>query len=316
MKLSIIIPIYNVEQYLRRCLDSLVHQNCEREVLLINDGSPDNSQRIMDEYVSKYPDIFKGYTKPNGGLGDTRNYGAALAQGEYLLFLDSDDFYEDHCLEGLIHYADENKADLVCFDYYWYYSDHNKSVRKSLPSYLNEMNDHTYILSDPSACFKLIRKDVYQQNQIMFPSIWYEDLATTLKYISFCKKLCYYEKPLYNYRQREGSITSKETFSPRTMEIMNAMKEEILLYKNTKYHTEIEYLSIFQLAYFASFRFLRFKEDQRLTQCLDMLEEYFPEWRKNSYYKQRPIAFKLYCECLMHHQFGLCRFMAKMRGQL
>lgn len=316
MKLSIIVPIYNVEAYLRRCLDSLVNQNVEREVLLINDGSPDHSQDIIDEYVSRYPDIFKGITKKNGGLGDTRNLGASLATGEYLLFIDSDDFYEDHCLEGLIEYADEKKADLVCFDYFWYYADDNKSVRKSLPSYLSEMNHHTYLLSDPSACFKLIRRELYLKNNIQFPSIWYEDLATTLKYSSFVDTIEYYEKPLYNYRQRVGSITSKEVFSPKTLHIMQAMNEEIKVYKNTEYHSEIEYLSIFQLAYFSSFRFLRFKEDKKLIQCLDMLEHEFPEWRKNRYYQSRPIAFKLYCECLMRHLFGLCRLMAKARGQL
>ena len=95
IKVSMIIPIYNVEKYLRRWLDSIVNQTLKDiECLLINDGSPDQSQKIIDEYVSKYPQLFKSYIKENGGLSDARNFGLNYVTGEYIAFVDSDDWIE------------------------------------------------------------------------------------------------------------------------------------------------------------------------------------------------------------------------------
>ena len=102
MKFSIIVPVYNVEKYLSKCLDSVINQtNQDFEVIVVNDGSPDNSQKIIYEYVEKYPDKIKGFIKENGGLSDARNYGIARASGEYIIFLDSDDYIDEHLLEKL-----------------------------------------------------------------------------------------------------------------------------------------------------------------------------------------------------------------------
>ena len=85
MKVSVILPVYNVEKYLNKCLDSLINQSLDNfEIIVVNDGSPDNSQKIIDEYVSKYPKIVKSYIKENGGLSDARNYGIKKAQGDLL----------------------------------------------------------------------------------------------------------------------------------------------------------------------------------------------------------------------------------------
>ena len=85
MKVSVIVPVYNVEKYLNKCLDSLINQSLDNfEIIVVNDGSPDNSQKIIDEYVSKYPKIVKSYIKENGGLSDARNYGIKKAQGDLL----------------------------------------------------------------------------------------------------------------------------------------------------------------------------------------------------------------------------------------
>ena len=92
MKFSIIVPVYNVEKYLKRCLDSIQNQTYDNfEVIIVNDGSPDHSQEIIDEYV-KHDDRFLSYQKENGGLSDARNYGVKYATGDYLLFVDSDDY--------------------------------------------------------------------------------------------------------------------------------------------------------------------------------------------------------------------------------
>ena len=94
-KLSIIVPVYGVEKYIDKCLDSLVKQSLkEIEIIVVNDGTKDNSQKIIDKYVKKYPEKIKSYIKENGGQGSARNYGLEKANGEYIGYVDSDDFIE------------------------------------------------------------------------------------------------------------------------------------------------------------------------------------------------------------------------------
>ena len=103
VEVSIIVPIYNTEKYLRKCINSLLNQDIDNyEILLVNDSSPDNSQMIIDEYVKKYPNIVKGFIKDNGGLGDTRNFAIPYANGQYLMFVDSDDYIKENSLQKLI----------------------------------------------------------------------------------------------------------------------------------------------------------------------------------------------------------------------
>ena len=92
-KVSVIVPVYNVEKYLDKCLDSLVNQTLKDiEIIVVNDGTKDKSQKIIDKYVKDYPKLVKSYIKENGGLSSARNYGLKYAQGEYVGFVDSDDY--------------------------------------------------------------------------------------------------------------------------------------------------------------------------------------------------------------------------------
>lgn len=116
MTFSIIVPVYNVEKYLARCLDSVLGQSyTDFEVIVVNDGSPDNSQNIIDEYAKKHPDKIKAFIKENGGLSDARNFGIKRALGDYLLFVDSDDYLSCDLLLHLKEASDQNRADLVRF---------------------------------------------------------------------------------------------------------------------------------------------------------------------------------------------------------
>ncbi|MFU0826465.1 MAG: Glyco-trans-2-like domain-containing protein [Lachnoclostridium sp.] len=101
-KVSIIVPVYNVEKYLRQCMESLVNQTLkEIEIIVVNDGSPDNSIKILEEYEKKYPDMVKVFTTENRGVSHARNYGLDHATGEYIMFVDSDDFVELNMAEKL-----------------------------------------------------------------------------------------------------------------------------------------------------------------------------------------------------------------------
>lgn len=120
MNLSVIVPVYNVEKFLPRCLDSLFRQGMksgEWEIICVNDGSPDNSAIILAEYEKKYPDIFKVITQENQGLGGARNAGTAMAQGEYVTYLDSDDYLIDGAYRYLLDHFCQDKPDVLCFGY-------------------------------------------------------------------------------------------------------------------------------------------------------------------------------------------------------
>lgn len=121
MKLSVIVPVYNVERFLPRCLDSLLRQGLipgEYEVICVNDGSPDNSAVILAEYEQKYPDIFKVITQENQGLGGARNTGTAQARGEYVAYLDSDDYMIDNAYSYLLEHFCQDKPDVLCFNHF------------------------------------------------------------------------------------------------------------------------------------------------------------------------------------------------------
>ena len=114
-KISVIIPVYNTEKYLRRCFDSVIAQDYKNlEIVIINDGSEDNSEQIINEYKKKYPELISYYKKENSGVADTRNFGIEKAQGDYIMFLDSDDYIDKALLKTLEEYVNKN-IDLIKF---------------------------------------------------------------------------------------------------------------------------------------------------------------------------------------------------------
>ena len=128
MKLSVVVPVYNVEKFLPRCLDSLLRQGLyagEFEVICVNDGSPDNSAAILERYETMFPNIFKVITQENQGLGGARNTGTAMAQGEYVTYLDSDDYIIDNAYSYLLEHFCQDKPDVLCYNHSCIYTNGN-----------------------------------------------------------------------------------------------------------------------------------------------------------------------------------------------
>lgn len=201
--ISIIVPVYNMEKLMRKCLDSILAQTFQDyECLLIDDGSKDGSPVICDEYEEK-DSRFKTFHKPNGGLSDARNYGVKRAQGEYTIFFDPDDWVDEDCLKDLYAKAQETDADLVMCDLFFNDPYHQRYCKQE-PTTL----DHNEVLKDlivgnvfGFTVTKLIRRTLYQQYDLIYPVGMYgcEDQYTMCKLLKNNIKIAYLPKAYYHY---------------------------------------------------------------------------------------------------------------------
>lgn len=216
MLLSLIIPVYKVEQYLKKCLDSCLNQDIplsEYEIIAVNDGSPDNSFAILKEYESKYPNI-KILNQENQGLSMARNNGLEIAKGEYIWFVDSDDWIENNILKDLIKNF-ESKPDIIQLKYQLTYENRATSGIPTVPFYpFKELSGKDLLRNKQylpaPAQFCIYRKQFLDQYNLRFVSgILHEDSEFKPRATYFAKKIILYNKVVYNYLQREnGSITS------------------------------------------------------------------------------------------------------------
>lgn len=244
MKISVIIPVYNVEKYLEQCLDSILEQNFkDYEVIAINDGSTDKSYNILLEYKEKYDNLIIINNKSKG-VGAARNYGVELAKGEYILFLDSDDYVEKNLLDTVYPVAKNNDCDLVAWGYNFVDECGNYVGQASLKN-INTKKD--LIIKDwPVVWNKLFRKSIIQKSGINFPeNLWHQDLATIPFYIMKCNKFISIDKRLINYRiMRKGNIThsfNKKSYDMfKILDILDERCEEYL-----KYNKEIKFLILY-----------------------------------------------------------------------
>ena len=204
-KVSIIVPVYNVEKYIDKCLSSLVNQTLnDIEIIIVNDGSIDKSEQIILKYKEKYPSKIVYLKKENGGLSDARNFGMPYAKGNYIAFLDSDDYVELDTYEKLYNRAIQTDADMVECDFYWEYSD--KKIHDTSANYKDESD--MYANARVVAWNKLYKKDLIINSGIKFPKgLRYEDLEFFYKILPQLKKIELINEPLIHYVQRDDSIT-------------------------------------------------------------------------------------------------------------
>ncbi len=252
-KLSIIIPIYGVEKYLNKCLDSIYSQATnECEIILVDDQSPDKCGEICDEYKAKYPNITTVIHQENMGLGGARNSGMEIAKGEYLYFIDSDDYIPEGAVKTLLDAIEKYSADVYVFPFRLVDEEENDLgvCRDEQPTFtpLCPKETKSIITGYPNAWNKVAKASLYKDNGIIFPSrVWYEDIRTTPKMFSKAEKVVYLEKDMYNYLQREGSIMNNAKVD-RNVEIVEALDDLTSWFKQEgiyeEYKEELDYLII------------------------------------------------------------------------
>lgn len=230
-KVSIVVPVYKVEKYLSRCVDSLINQTYANiEIILVNDGSPDKCGEMIDVYAKK-DHRMKSVHKKNGGLSDARNYGMQYVTGSYTLFVDSDDWIERTMIEEMVNYSLLFKADVVQSAFYYAYDNYslfdNRYYLKEDPPILlnNEALMSELVINERVKNFawgklyktKLIR-DIPFKKGVLF-----EDVFWAHKVMHQVNTYVLAHKPLYNYYQRDDSIVA--TYTPRNLDIIKGLKE-------------------------------------------------------------------------------------------
>lgn len=223
MEVSVIIPIFNQESYLRECLDSVVSQEgITYEAILINDGSTDGSEEICLEYSRKYTH-FRYVYQENMGLGGARNTGLDIARGKYIFFLDSDDTILRNSLQKLVSFAEEKEADMVYFDVIVCDSGLNvRSVTKTyqgMDTRIEKLKALEFSMKPSHVWARLYRRKLF--DSIRFACIWYEDMELFPRVLTKAEKLYYYKVPIYCYRQHKQGITYQET-DQRNLDVITA----------------------------------------------------------------------------------------------
>ncbi len=289
-KLSVIVPVYNVEKYLDKCLNSLVRQNIDDyEIIVVNDGTKDNSQKIIDEYVGKYPDLVKSFIKENGGLSDARNYGIKRATGEYITFLDSDDYIEEDTYKNMLAIAYKDNLDLVVSDLEYVWEDGTKEpfIKEGINRVSSDDLKNLF-LSPLFSWNKIYKKELFDKLDCKYPvGLWYEDIPVTLKFFSSIDKVGYYNCVSYHYLQRNTSILGS-SYNDKMYDIFTIFKGVVNDFKDRdvydKYHDELEYLFIEHFLVYGAFRFLRTDHYKELmSKAFEFVKEYFPNFRDNKY---------------------------------
>ena len=284
-KVSVIVPIYNVEKYLEKCINSLLSQTLEDiQIILVNDGSKDNSGNIAREYEKNNKDRVIYVEKENGGLSDARNYGLKYATGDFIAFLDSDDYIEKNAYEEMYNKAIEENADYVECDFIWEFPNKIR-VDKQYP-YKNKKEMLSFVRV--VAWNKLIKRQLITDNNLEFPKgLRYEDIEFTYKLIPFVNKFAYVDKPFIHYVQREGSIANVQ--NERTAEIFTVLDNVIEFYKKNniyeEYRDELEYNYARYLLCSSLKRMCKIKDktirEKLLTESWERLNLNFPNWKEN-----------------------------------
>ncbi len=295
-KVSVIIPVYNSEEYLEKCLDSVLGQDVQDiEIIIVNDGSPDNSQEIIDRYTAKHSDKIKAFTKENGGQSSARNMALSFASGEFIAFVDSDDYLEPDMLKTSLSFAEANDYDIVCFDF-WQEKEGIKT-ESNYRFHIAEDTFRTYILNETSPCNKIIKRKIFEENNLRFTeNSIYEDLELIPQLANYTQKIGFLDDKLYNYVIHENSTMRQASYNPKMEAVFRVSQTLWKAFADTEYKSELEFLFIEHLLHAATLRFLPFKEGRdNIKKLSQTVKEKFPRWRKNKYFRKMHWKYKLVC---------------------
>ena len=288
IKVSIIVPVYNVEEYLTRCLDSLVNQSLKDiEIIVVNDGSPDNSQKIIDDYCKKYKNV-KSFIKENGGLSDARNFGIEKAQGEYIAFLDSDDYVTTDMYMEMYNKAISGDFDMVVCDLNYVYDDKIIKASCNVKKDTNNIKD-VMLNIYPAAWNKIFKRNLMDKGIRFKKGVWFEDVEFIYRLLPYINTIGVVHKTFNQYVQREGSITN--TINKKLYHYIDNWNGIVEYYKKNNlyedYKLELEYCYVRYI--YATFIKQASKYNYKdymdaVESAISNVRKNFPKYKKNKYF--------------------------------
>lgn len=294
-KVSIIVPVYQVEKYLRKCLDSLVHQTLQEiEILVINDGSPDDSQLIINEFQEQYPLKMKSFIKENGGLSDARNFGLDRATGEFIGFVDSDDEVSETMFEEMFSLAKKHSAEMVICNLQKV--DEHGNVTQKLTQIPNmpekiDLRENFSVFADLSyfACNKIFRRELLE-NKRFKKGVHFEDIQLIPQLLLECKTIAQTQNYHYQYLERTDSIT--KTHTRKGLDILKAVEDVNVAFEKSQYSDRKLELKNFNIlegiyTYLAYLAFV--KEDDAYRDMNNALKEFI---KRHQISKREIICYK------------------------
>lgn len=295
-KLSIVVAVYNLEKYLPRCLDALVNQTLQDiEILCVDDGSTDTAPKIIDEYAKKYPNKVKAFHKPNGGEFTTRNYGLERAIGEYVTFVDTDDYVEPTWAEKLYNAAKENDADLAVCGFERIDLDTGKVVSKNMTNFGNtvkEINnkDDFMLFINPAPWNKIYKLEKVKDLRFLNFRGFNDMIFLTSSYTKI-RKVAFVPDVLYHYFLRYDS----QIHNVNKQDVENLKKYLLelkdLYIKENKYDEMKYILDLMAFIHLGTSVMYRASYDKNINmknmmkETISYLDENFGTWRKSPYLK-------------------------------
>lgn len=313
-KISVIIPVYNANIYIKKCIQSLLAQTFrDFEIIFINDGSRDDSLKILQSY--DFHDISAEIiTQENSGQAAARNRGIEKAAGDFLCFVDIDDYIEPTMLEKLNNRQVETGADIV-------WCDANKISENGKIQRLDEqmIKSHdaktSFILNNAGPWRKIVKRTIIQENRLLFPMIrFYEDIAVVPAYALYAHHIEYVDEPLYNYVMHKGSTMHQVVYDSRLENIFESMAILRSHFKgmNEEEKACLEFIHIDHLLHAASLRFYQFQEGQSALEKVNhVMQEEFPNWQSNPYFKHRGWKYKVICNLFYNQHRWLLNHLLK-----
>ena len=311
---SIIVPVYNVEKYISKCLESLVYQTYGNlEIIVVNDGSMDNSEKVIQNFMKQDKRI-RYYKKKNGGLSSARNFGLKKATGEYVLFVDSDDYIHLNTIQILI--DNIKNYDIICFNYVVVFE--NEQYNYIPKYYLQENVLSNYILTQPSACTKMYKRGLFVANNLLFDEgIHYEDLALIPSFACLTNRIIFINHCLYYYVIRKDSIMHHKNFSDKIDDkfiALNLLKERL----NYKFEEEYHFLVIKHLCIVYVSEIIGYGKKiyvPRLKTVREYLKQNNIKVFQNKYFKLESFKNKIFIFSVLHNIIPLIKIMLYIKNK-
>ena len=306
--ISIIIPCYNMEKKIGKCIDSIKNQSYKNfEAIFVDDGSTDKTKDVIEDNI-KSDERLKYFHKENGGVASSRNYGIEKAKGTYICFIDSDDYVEKDYLKELYENLIDNDSDISICNFSRVYED--KIVENRVEK------DFYHLIRFPAAWNKLYKASLFKDNNIEFPNKRVgEDLSVFCKFLMLTDKISVVEKPLYNYMQSSTSITHTyddsqyDTFE-MTEDIEDFAKERNLY---DRFHSKLEFINIYHIFVATAYR-LSFRSDfsaATIKGLNDYVSKKYPNWHENEGISEYPLFYRIYFKAMHMKRYRLIYILLK-----